>query len=254
MPRLLRLPPPASENTARPGTPGDLDLVSTRRNVLRAGALAAITPASVALSGCSMDTPDPVPNPADTAAGSSPDTSDGRVAPRVLLVYYSRAGENYYYGGRTDLSTGNTEVAASMITELISCDVHRLHAADPYPDSYDATRERNVTEQDTDARPTLREAPPDASGYDVVLLGSPIWNVRPPMLMNTAVEAMNLAGKRVLPFVTYAVSGLGSTARVYEQALPGADLGEGLAIRGEEVSEAGPQLQQWLRQAGLLSA
>jgi hypothetical protein len=71
---------------------------------------------------------------------------------RVLLAYFSRAGENYYYGGRTDLDVGNTEVLARMISALIACDVHRIEAADPYPDGYGAAVERNVREQDAGTR------------------------------------------------------------------------------------------------------
>ena len=47
--------------------------------------------------------------------------------------------------------------------------------------------------------------------YDTVLIGSPIWNVRPPMIMTTFAESHDFTGKQVYPFVTHAVSGLGST-------------------------------------------
>lgn len=63
---------------------------------------------------------------------------------KVLLVYFSRAGENYYYGERTHLDVGNTEVLAGMISQRIGCDVHRIEAVDPYPDDYKETVERNV--------------------------------------------------------------------------------------------------------------
>ena len=53
---------------------------------------------------------------------------------RILLAYFSRPGENYYYGGRRDLAVGNTQVLAEMIAELIDCDVFRIEAAEPYPD------------------------------------------------------------------------------------------------------------------------
>ena len=72
-----------------------------------------------------------------------------------LLAYFSRPGENYYYGGRRDLEVGNTEVLARIIAELIDCDVFRIEATDPYPDGYDATVARNVTEQNADARPAI---------------------------------------------------------------------------------------------------
>ena len=73
----------------------------------------------------------------------------------MLLAYFSRAGENYYYGGRIDLEVGNTEVVANMIASTITADVYRIEAADPYPESYEATVERNKREQDDEARPAI---------------------------------------------------------------------------------------------------
>lgn len=74
---------------------------------------------------------------------------------RILLAYFSRAGENYYYGGRRNLEVGNTEVLAGMICASLACDVHRIEAVDRYPANYEQTVERNVREQDADARPAI---------------------------------------------------------------------------------------------------
>jgi hypothetical protein len=106
-----------------------------------------------------------------------------RGAERVLLAYFSRPGENYWYGGRRDLRVGNTEVPAGMIAERLDCDVHRIEAADPYPDSYDETRERNVREQDADARPGIANPLGSIDEHDTIPLASPIWNVRAPMII-----------------------------------------------------------------------
>ncbi|MEU6644060.1 flavodoxin [Saccharomonospora sp. NPDC046836] len=173
---------------------------------------------------------------------------------RTLLAYFSRAGENYHYGGRRYLRVGNTEVLAGMIADRIDCDVYRIEAAEPYSDDYDDTVERNVREQDADARPALdltANPLPAVDGYDVVLLASGIWNVRPPMIMRTFAEGVDFAGKTVLPVVTYAVSGLGGTPEQYEQACTGATIGEGLAVRGEEVRQAGDAVSSWLRRVDL---
>jgi flavodoxin len=172
---------------------------------------------------------------------------------RVLLAYFSRAGENYYFGGRRDLEVGNTEVLAGMIAELIDCDVHRIEAADPYPASYDLTVQRNVTEQDTDVRPRIANPLASIVDYDTVLLGSPIWNVRAPMIMTSFTESHDFATKTVLPFVTYAVSGLGSVERDYAVACPGARIADGLAVRGEEVTQHRVDVEAWLRTAGLIT-
>jgi flavodoxin len=175
---------------------------------------------------------------------------------RVLLAYFSRAGENYHYGGRRNLEVGNTEVLAGLIRDSIACDVHRIEAADPYPDGYDDTVARNVREQDADARPAIANPLPAGDdpldGYDVVLLGSGLWNVRPPMIMRTFTDGLDFAGKTVLPVVTYAVSGLGNAPEDYADVCPGATIGDGLAVRGEEVNQAGDTVSSWLRRVALL--
>lgn len=171
----------------------------------------------------------------------------------TLVVYFSRAGENYRYGGRTTLTVGNTQVVAEMISGLITCDVYRIEAADPYPDDYDDTVSRNVREQDADGRPAIAQPLPDVAQYDKVLLGSPIWNVRAPMIMSTFLDGVDLTGKVVLPFTTYAMSGLGNVPRDYAQLAPDATIGDGLAVQGEEVQDAGGDVQRWLRTAGLLT-
>ena len=140
-----------------------------------------------------------------------------------------------------------------MIAQHIASDVYRIRAASPYPHDYEATVARTVHEQNADARPRIANPLKSIEDYDVVLLGSPIWNVRPPMIMSTFAEAFDFTGKTVHPFVTYAVSGLGSTQRVYTEACSGARIGDGLAVRGEEVTQHRGDVETWLRDGGLLS-
>jgi flavodoxin len=213
--------------------------------VLGAGALLG-TP----LVGCSAPAPSSAGGTAQPGGMPEPTAAAGS---RVLLAYFSRAGENYYYGGRTVLEVGNTAVMAEMISSAVAVDVFRIEAVDPYPDSYDATVERNVREQDAEARPAIARALPAVGAYDTVLLGSGIWNVRPPMIMRTFVESVDLSRKTIFPFVTYAVSGLGRTIDDYTRLCPRSTIGEGLAVRGEEVRDARADVEAWLRRIGLLS-
>jgi flavodoxin len=183
---------------------------------------------------------------------AKPDNQPTLTGSKVLLAYFSRAGENYYNGGRINLEVGNTEVLAGMISQRIGCDVYRIEAADPYPDDYEETRDRNVMEQKANARPAIANPFGSIASYDIVLLGSPIWNVRAPMIMTTFVEGFDFTGKTVIPFTTHAMSGLGTTVRDYTAACPGATIGEGRAVRGEEVRDAGGAVETWLRHTGLL--
>jgi flavodoxin len=171
---------------------------------------------------------------------------------RILLAYFSRPGENYWNGGRRDLKVGNTEVLARAISARLECDVHRIEAADPYPADYDETVERNVQEQDADARPAIANPLASIDAYDTILLASPIWNVRAPMIMTTFAERYDFAGKTVHPVTTYAMSGLGTTPEDYARDCRGARIATGLAVRGEQARSAGADVDAWLRRTGLL--
>ena len=67
-------------------------------------------------------------------------------AGKVLLVFFSRAGENYFNGGR-------------KVPKVGGCDVFTIRAVEPYSDRYDPTVERNVREQNDDARPGIIALP-----------------------------------------------------------------------------------------------
>ncbi len=187
-------------------------------------------------------------------AGSAREPRPARDADRILLAYFSRPGENWWNGGRRNLEVGNTEVLARAISARLDCDVHRIEAADPYPAGYDETVARNVREQDTDARPAIAGPLPSIDRYGTILLASPIWNIRAPMIMTTFTERHDFAGKTVHPVTTHAMSGLGTTPEDYARECRGARIGAGLAVRGEEARSAGAKVDAWLRATGLSSA
>jgi flavodoxin len=169
----------------------------------------------------------------------------------MLLAFFSRAGENYHYGDRRDLQVGNTEALARMIAQLTGCDLYQIHAADPYPRDYDQTVARNVREQERGARPAIAGTLPDIAPYRTVLLASPIWNIRAPMIMDTFAEALDFSGKTVHPVTTHAMSGLGSTERDYAASCRGATIGRGLAVQGEKVAASQGEVTAWLRATAL---
>ncbi|UVJ38923.1 flavodoxin [Arthrobacter sp. CJ23] len=224
-----------------------------RRSILRS-AVTGLGAAMIttATSGCAPGERNAPMRAEEAAVPSAQGTASPREGRQVLLAYYSRAGENYFNGGRKHLDTGNTEVLAGMIGRTIGCDVHRIEAADAYPEDYDATVARNVREQNTDARPAMVTSLPSIGQYGTVLLASGIWNVRAPMIMTTFAESYDFTGKTIRPVTTHAMSGLGTTERDYARSCPGAVIGEGLAVRGEEVQDAGPDIESWLRRTGLV--
>ena len=70
----------------------------------------------------------------------------------------------------------------------------------------------------------------------------------------TFAERYDFSGKRIFPFTTYAVSGLGRVVDEYRAACRGAKMGEALAIRGEDADGSRPEVDRWLRRIGLVQA
>lgn len=71
------------------------------------------------------------------------------------------------------------------------------------------------------------------------------------MITTTFTEALDFRGKTIHSVTTYAMSGLGTTARDYAASCPGATIAEGLAVRGEEVKDADTEVEAWLRRIRL---
>ena len=109
-----------------------------------------------------------------------------------------------------------------------------------------------MREQDADARPAIADPLASIDEYDTILLASPIWNVRAPMIMTTFAERYDFAARPSTRSRRYAMSGLGTTPEDYARACRGARIGTGLAVRGEEARSAGADVDAWLRRTGLL--
>lgn len=147
---------------------------------------------------------------------------------KVLIVYFSRADENYNVG---TIEKGNTEIIAEMIRENVGGTLFHIERTTAYPASYNACIDEAKAEQNANARPAIK-ADVSVEDYDVIFLGYPIWWGDLPMPMYTFIENHDWNGKIVCPFVTHEGSGLSGTVSYLRTKLSGATVKEGLAIRG----------------------
>ena len=172
-----------------------------------------------------------------TAAPSGKTGSDGADAPsgrKALVVYFSRTGEQYTVGV---IEKGNTAIVAETIAEKTGADLWEvLPADDHYPMTYSALTDVAKREQSEKARPAYKGTAPDLSGYDTVFIGAPVWWGDWPMIMYTFFEQNRnaLAGKTLIPFSTHEGSGLSGFDKKLGSAIPGAAVGKGLAVRGND--------------------
>lgn len=105
--------------------------------------------------------------PADNADGSDPEGS------RILVVYFSRTGEQYTVGV---IDHGNTAVVAEMIADETGADLFEvLPVDDHYPMTYAELTDVAKKEQNDKARPAYAGEVPDLSQYDTIFIGAPVW-------------------------------------------------------------------------------
>ena len=164
----------------------------------------------------------------------------------AIILYFSRAGENYVSGAIRNLSKGNTEVAAEIIHKLTGADLYKIEPAVPYAFNYSECIEQAKDDQKRDVRPALANCPANLSQFDTVYLGFPnYWNTMP-MPVFTLLEACDFTGKTILPFCTHEGSGLGRSIQDIKRLCPGAEVGRGLAIQGGRVTDSEKEIQKWI--------
>lgn len=192
------------------------------------------------------------PNATEAPRAQSAEESTGS---DNLVVYFSRAGEQYGVGV---IEKGSTAIVAEMIAEQISADLFEiLPVDDHYPMTYDELTDVAKREQNEKARPAYTGEVPDLSRYNTVFIGAPVWWGDWPMICYTFIEtnADALSGKMLIPFSTHAGSGLANFDGKLSASLPNSTVGEGLAIAGTDAQNnqdsVREKVKSWLSDLGL---
>lgn len=170
---------------------------------------------------------------------------------KALVIFFSRAGENWQVGV---VSRGNTAVMVDYLTELADVDTFQIVPVVPYPESYQECINYATNEVNTNARPTIKYAIDNITGYDHIFIGGPIWWGRPPMIFRTFFEAHpELDGKTIIPFGTHGGSGVGSYASLIREYYPNATLLESLGIAGTDIRNTASRtlVANWLKRIKL---
>lgn len=185
------------------------------------------------------------------AQGNTFQTTDMKNSKKVLVVFFSRTGENYAVG---NIEKGNTHIVAEMIANETGGKLFQIETAKPYPDEYKACVDIAKTEKENNARPKVK-GDVKVEDYDVIFLGYPNWWGDMPMAVYTFIEKHNWNGKTVVPFCTHEGSGLSSTEKNIANACKGAEVRKGLAIRGttaqNKPEQAKKAVAQWLERLDL---
>ena len=161
---------------------------------------------------------------------------------KSLIIYFSRADENYAVGF---INKGNTEVIAEYIKDYTNADIIKIEPAIPYAKSYNDAIEEAKERQKNHNAPIVKEIN-DIYSYDVIYIGAPVYWGDMPEEMVTALKNIDFSGKIIRPFTTHEGSGLGNIPNQIKDICKGAEVEEGLAIRGSVVNSAKNKVEDWL--------
>ena len=160
---------------------------------------------------------------------------------KTLIIYFSRADENYAVGY---IDKGNTEIVAEFVQELTGADMFKVEPTVPYAADY-----RTCIEE---AKKRIGNAPikeklSDISAYDTVFIMSPIyWGTYAPEV-ETALTGLDFSGKTVRVISTHEGSGLGSMVSDVKKMCKGAKVdSKGLAIKGSSAKSSKAAIEKWL--------
>ena len=153
---------------------------------------------------------------------------------KILVAYFS--------------ASGVTKGVAENMAKAAGADLFEIAPKQPYTDDdlnwMDKQSRSTLEMRDRNCRPEMA-AKPDVTGYDVILVGFPVWWYREPSIIDTFMESADFTGKTVVPFCTSGGSGLGDSAQNMQELAPGAKV-----LAGKRFSSSAPadELKSWAEQ------
>lgn len=147
---------------------------------------------------------------------------------------------------------GNTQYVANIISENTGGDMYRIEPNTPYTTNHKELVEQATKEQDSDARPEIKNMISNFDDYDTIFIGYPIWWSDMPQIMYSFMELYNFEGKTVIPFSTHGGSGLSGTASTIENKLNNANvITNAFTMSRDDMEDAPQRVEVWLREINL---
>lgn len=166
---------------------------------------------------------------------------------KVLIVFFSHAGENYSVG---NVKVGNTKLVADEIQKLTGGDMFEVVAEKSYDMPYNELIKVAQEEANQNEKPAFKGEVKNINEYDTVFIGGPIWWGTYPQVMFSFFDKYDLNGKTLIPFTTHEGSGLADCVEDIKKAYPKANVLDGFAIYGHEARQSMEKVDKWLKGLG----
>ena len=128
---------------------------------------------------------------------------------KAAVIYYSRSGI--------------TKKIAEKVQAKFGADMFFVEPEKAYGNMASAIL-RVIREKAGKKTPALKTEAMDFSAYDTVFVGFPVWAATMPDFFREYLGRADLAGKRVIPFVTAGNNGRESSLQALKELLPGSEI------------------------------
>lgn len=153
---------------------------------------------------------------------------------KTLIAYFS--------------ASGVTKKVAEKMAKAICADLFEIVPETPYTskdlDWMDKNSRSTLEMKDRFYRPPMAKKA-DVTGYDLILVGFPVWWYREPSIIDTFMESADFTSKTVVPFCTSGGSGIGDYAQNLKALAPGANVRDGKRF---SASASENELKVWAEQ------
>ena len=166
---------------------------------------------------------------------------------KVLIVFFSHAGENYAVG---NIKVGNTKLVADEIQKVTGGDEFEIVAERNYDMPYASLTKLAKEEQERNEKPAFKGEVKDIDQYSTVFIGGPVWWGTYPQVMFSFFDKYDLNGKTIIPFTTHEGSGLGNVVEDLKMLYPNATFKEAFSIYGHETRNDLSKVSKWMKSLG----
>jgi len=154
---------------------------------------------------------------------------------------------------RTYNAEGNLQVMAQIIKEETEADVFHILVEQPYAPDYSTMLPTAIEQMENKDWPALQGAIENLADYDVIYLGSPVWNSGLPPAMQTFFAENDLSGKTIIPFGIHLGSGFGRMINEIKDLAPEATVQDGFTINASTSNdEVASEFRDWMVEQNLI--
>lgn len=148
---------------------------------------------------------------------------------------------------KTDNTEGNLQIMAQVIEEKTGADVFRILMTEPYDMDYSTMLPVAVEQMNNGELPALQENISNLGEYDVIYIGTPVWNAELPPAMQTLFAEHDFSGKTIVPFGIHLGSRFGRIIDQIRELEPEAEVADGFTISASTSNdEVRSEFEEWL--------